>query len=226
MSAFFSYLVLIFLGWFNHENTLSTGQRSPSFTGRPLFLCLRGILGVIPRVRRDFLSGSLSYPLSARRLILRPSGTAREKCSRVSSSVLESCWLEGCTLTARGSPRTSQITDLLLPILPLSTGHLPLFFPTKRGLDVRGVHTKRAPVYPLEVHASGHALLQETLKDALVGPILKIFVQRGSRGEIGRGRLPLDSRAGHVEDAVGDGPLITWWPASGWPDFLLGDELF
>ena len=151
---------------------------NPSFWRMLLFLFLDFFLprvrmwGIQPSSRSKDLTSSKSYPLSKH--ILRVlCGFAIPSGSSVSRSILKSFLFAPATGQESGIPFLSVVRLRFVPILALSVGFFPVFFPAERGFCHCPVGTAKAPVNPFDLIVFSKGMFPYLPEYSLLHPFLK-----------------------------------------------------
>src|ERR687886_2322448 len=107
------------------------------------------------------------------------SGRSATRLSMVARTSFMSCRLAPSTATPIGTPCPSVSRLRLTPCLPRSVGFGPVFFPPKRCLRHRSVHTQPVPVNALQLVKLFHSCKPEFLEDPRLDPLLEAVVGGG-----------------------------------------------
>jgi len=123
----------------------------------------------------------------------------------VSRSILKSLVLAPVTGHEMGMPFLSVVRLLFVPILALSVGFLPIFFPTQWSFGHRAVSCAETPVDSLQFIVGAEQSFPYLLENSALLPFLKSFVRSRRRTDARFvERIPLSSCLQDEEYAVHD----------------------
>lgn len=125
-----------------------------------------------PSSLRSSLTSSKSYPLS-RHMLRVVSGFAIPSGLSVSRSSLKSFLFAPATGQESGMPFLSVVKLRFVPILALSVGFFPIFFPAKRRLGHCPVRTAKTPINTFYLIIYFQIMFPNLLEYSLFHPFLE-----------------------------------------------------
>lgn len=135
------------------------------------------ICGVHPNSLSNALTSSKSYPLS-RHMLRGVPGFVAPSGSSVSLSILKSFLFAPATGQESGIPFLSVVKLRFVPILALSVGFFPIFFPAKRRFRHSSVRTAETPINAFYFLIPFKVVFPHFLEYSFFHPFLKSSMSR------------------------------------------------